>query len=48
MKIYSNEENIHGRKGMVNYDVTQTAGMVKTRGDQFSHIIGVWMINDTQ
>ena len=33
---------------MVNYDVAQTAGMAKTRGDQFSHISGVWMINDTQ
>ena len=39
---------LHDGKGMVNYDVAQTAGMTKTRGDQFSHISGVWMVDDTQ
>ena len=31
----------HGGKDVVNYDVAQTAGMTKTRGDQFSHMGGV-------
>ena len=41
---------VHDGKGMENYDVAQTAGMAKTRGDHFSHISGIWMINiyDTQ
>ena len=38
----------HDGKGSAKYDVTQTAGMAKTKGDQFSHIGGVWIINDTQ
>ena len=35
-------ETSHDGKGMMNGDVAQTAGMARTRGDQF--ICGVWMI----